>query len=86
MSGFIKGYFGNLQCDLQDAALPPSPSPDNFLRWFSDNVSRGADDARGSWQVPEHENAEVGARLLLTAPALSASDVQTRWNQVQVIG
>ena len=79
MKGFIKKYFGNLQCDPQDATLPAPPSPDEFLRWFSNHISREADGARGSWQIPENESADDGARLLLTIPASSASDVQTRW-------
>lgn len=86
MKGFIKKYFGNLQCDPQDATLPAPPSPDEFLRWFSNHISREADGARNSWQIPENESADDGARLLLTIPASSASDVQTRWEHVQVIG
>ncbi|KFY98843.1 hypothetical protein V500_01539 [Pseudogymnoascus sp. VKM F-4518 (FW-2643)] len=86
MSGFIKRYFGNLQCDPQDATLPAPQSPDDFLLWFPNHVSRDADDARGSWQIPEHESAKDGACLLLTIPASPASDVQTRWDHVQVIG
>lgn len=86
MSGFIKRYFGNLQCDPQDATLPVSLSPDGFLIWFSNHVSLVPDGARGSWHVPRNETANDGACLLLTMPASSASDVQTRWKHVQVIG
>lgn len=86
MSGFIKKYFGNLQYDPQDATLPASPSPDDFLLWFSNHVSREHDGARGSWQIPEHESADDGACILLTIPDSLAPDVQTRWDHVQVIG
>ncbi|KAI1779308.1 FunK1 protein kinase [Hypoxylon cercidicola] len=74
-------------------AVPSTaPSSDNFLPWFSDYVSREADGARGSWHLscdnvaPEHEGTDDGARLLLTMPASQASNVQTRWDHVQVIG
>jgi hypothetical protein len=53
LSGFIKRYFGNL--------LPATPSPDDFLQWFSNLVSRGVDSARGSWQIPEHESDNDGS-------------------------
>ncbi|KAG5742870.1 hypothetical protein H9Q70_014412 [Fusarium xylarioides] len=107
MSGFIKKYFGNFQYVRQDASLEiqtaggvsgrcavPSaaPSPDNFLQWFSNYVSRELDGARGSWHIssgdvaPEHESADGGARLLLTMPTSPASNVQTRWDHVQVVG
>ncbi|KAK3933963.1 hypothetical protein QBC46DRAFT_429750 [Diplogelasinospora grovesii] len=108
MSGFIKKYFGSFQSVHQDALLEiqaagrvsrrcavPSaaPSPDNFLQWFSNYVSRELDGARGSWHIssgnvaPEHENADDGARLLLAMPILTmptspAPDVQTRWDHV----
>lgn len=88
MSGFIKRYFGNLQCDPQDATLPATatPSPDDFLQWFSNLVSREVGSSRGSWQILEHESDNDGARLLFSMPASSASDVQIRWDDVQVIG
>lgn len=107
MSGFIKKYFGNFQYVRQDALLEiqaagrvsgrcavPSaaPSPDNFLQWFSNYVSRELDGARGLWHIssgnvpPEHESADDGACLLLTMPTSPASNVQTRWDPVQVIG
>ncbi|KAI3395608.1 hypothetical protein diail_1046 [Diaporthe ilicicola] len=107
MSGFIKKYFGNFQYAHQDAfleiqaagrvsyrcAVPPAaPTPDNFLQWFSDYMSRELDGARGSWHsssgdvAPEHKSGDDGARLLLTMPASPASSVQTRWDHVQVIG
>jgi hypothetical protein len=86
MSGFIKRNFGNLQCDPQDATLSTTPSPDVFLEWFASHASGEFDDSRGSWQIPEHESDNDGARLLLTIPASPASDVQTKWEDVQVIG
>ena len=107
MSGFIKKYFGNFQYDRQDAlleiqaagrvsgrcAIPSAaPSPDNFLHWFSNYVSRELDGARGSWHIsssnvaPEHECADDGAHLLLAMPTSPASNAQTRWDHVQVVG
>ena len=107
MSGFIKKYFGNFQYAHQDAfleiltagrvggrsAVPSAaPSPDGFLQWFSNYMSRELDGARGSWHLssgdtaPEHESDDDGARLLLTIPTSPASSVQTRWDHVQVIG
>lgn len=108
MSGFIKKYFGNFQYVHQDGfleiqaagrvigrcAVPPAaPSPDNFLPWFSDYMSRELDGAQGSWHVssgdvaPDHESDDDdGARLLLTMPSSPASSEQTRWEHVQVIG
>lgn len=100
MSGFIKKYFGNFQYAHQDAfmdiqaagglsarcAVPSAaPSPDSFLQWFSDYMSRELDGARGSWHI-SHQNDEDGARLLLTMPTSPASNVQTIWDHVQVIG
>ncbi|KAF5024770.1 hypothetical protein F66182_3148 [Fusarium sp. NRRL 66182] len=107
ISGFIKKYFGNFQYIRQDASLEiqaagrvssccavPSaaPSPDNFLQWFSNYISRELDGARGSWHIssanvaPEHESADDGARLLLTMLTSPVSKVQTRWDHVQVVG
>ncbi|KAI1168469.1 FunK1 protein kinase [Nemania serpens] len=109
MSGFIKKYFGSFQYVHQDAyleiqaagrvsgrcAVPSAaPSPDNFLQWFSNYVSRELDGARGSWHIssgdeaPGHESDDDGTRLLLTMPNSPASNVQTgwRWDHVQVIG
>lgn len=107
MGGFIKRYFGDFQYTHQGAlleiqaagrassrcAVPPAlPSPDNFLQWFSDYVSREFDGARGSWHIstdnipPGHDNADDSACLLLTIPTLPAPDVQTKWDCVQVIG
>ncbi|KAK1948825.1 FunK1 protein kinase [Colletotrichum sublineola] len=107
MSGFIKKYFGNFQYVRQDASLEfqipggfsghcaiPSaaPSPDSFIQWFSNYVSRELDGARGSWDIssdnraPKQEDAEGGARLLLTMPTSPASNVPTRWDHVQVVG
>ncbi|KAI6083218.1 FunK1 protein kinase [Hypoxylon rubiginosum] len=107
MSGFIKRYFGGFQYSHEDAflriqagggassrcAVPSAaPSPDNFLQWFSDYMSRELNGARGSWLVsssnaePKYESDNDGARLLLTIPTPPASDVQTRWDHVQVIG
>lgn len=100
MSGFIKKYFGNFQYAHQDAfleiqaagrltarcAVPSAvPSPECFLQWFSDYMSRELDGARGSWHI-SHQNDEDGARLLLTMPTSPASNVQTIWDHVQVIG
>lgn len=108
MSGFIKKYFGNFRYVQKDdfleiqaagrasgrCAVPSAaPSPESFLQWFSDYMSRELDGARGSWHVsrggdaaPEHENDDDGARLLLTMPTTPASSIQTRWEDVQVIG
>ncbi|OBT90800.1 hypothetical protein VE02_00662 [Pseudogymnoascus sp. 03VT05] len=86
MSGFIKRYFGSLQCDPQDATPSATPSLDDFLQWFSNHVSREVGSARGSWHIPEHGSDNDGARLLLSIPASPASGVQTRWDDVQVIG
>src|SRR5438552_1447630 len=75
-------------CAVPSAA----PSTDNFLQWFSNYISREFDGARGSWHVsggnvaPERENADDGARLLLTIPTSPALDAQMRWDHVQVIG
>lgn len=76
------------RCAVPSAA----PSPDNFLEWFSDYTLRELDGARGSWHIsigdvaPEHESDDDGARLLLTMPPSPASNAQTRWDHVQVIG
>lgn len=108
MSGFIKKYFGTFQYVHEDGfleiqaagrvsgrcAVPSAaPSPESFLQWFSDYMSRELDGARGSWHVssggdvaPEHESDDDGARLLLTMPTSPASSVQTRGEHVQVIG
>lgn len=108
MSGFIKKYFGTFQYVHEDGfleiqaagrvsgrcAVPSAaPSPESFLQWFSDYMSRELDGARGSWHVssggdvaPEHESEDDGARLLLTIPTSPASSVQTTWEHVQVIG
>ncbi|KAM5361949.1 hypothetical protein ACJA88_014258 [Fusarium oxysporum] len=107
MSGFVKKYFSNFRyvrlddlLEIQAAgrissrcAVPSAaPSPDNFLPWFSNYVSRELDGARGSWHISngnvasQHESVDDGARLLLTMPASLASNVQTRWDHVQVIG
>ncbi|OBT70352.1 hypothetical protein VE03_00300 [Pseudogymnoascus sp. 23342-1-I1] len=86
MSGFIKRYFGNLQYEPQDATLPAPQSPADFLQWFASHVLREAGGARGSLHIPENGGSEDGARLFLTIHAAPASDVQTRWDHVQVIG
>ncbi|WKT54244.1 Fungal-type protein kinase [Fusarium oxysporum f. sp. vasinfectum] len=107
MSGFIKKYFSNFRyvrlddlLEIQAAgriisrcAVPSAaPSPDNFLPWFSNYVSRELDGARGSWHISngnvasQHESVDDGARLLLTMPTSLASNIQTRWDHVQVIG
>jgi hypothetical protein len=109
ISGFIKKFFGKFQYVQRDSSLEieeagkvigccsvPStaPSPDKFLSWFSEYLSRELDSARGSWQVsrgnlnpaPENESPNNGARLLLAIPASPTSSVQTRWDDVQVIG
>ncbi|KAI0853578.1 FunK1 protein kinase [Daldinia vernicosa] len=75
-------------------AVPSTaPTPDTFLQWFSNYyVSRESDGARGSWHIssdnvaPKQESADEGARLLLIMPTSSTSNVQMRWNLVQVIG
>ncbi|KAI1662452.1 FunK1 protein kinase [Daldinia decipiens] len=74
-------------------AVPSTePTPDTFLQWFSNYVSRELDGARGSWHVfsgnvaLEQESADEGARFLLIMPASSISNVQMRWDHVQVIG
>ncbi|KFY34525.1 hypothetical protein V494_06702 [Pseudogymnoascus sp. VKM F-4513 (FW-928)] len=86
MGGFLKRYFGNLQCDPQGGVPSAIPSPDDFLQWFSSHVSREPDASRGSWHIPESESPDDGARLLWAIPALLVSDVQIRWDHVQVIG
>ncbi|KAH8729164.1 FunK1 protein kinase [Ilyonectria robusta] len=93
MSGFIRRFFGDFQHVRQDVLLEnQAPSPDNFLQWFSNYASRELDGARGSWHIsggnvaPEHGSADDGARLLLTMPTSPASNVQPRWDHVQVIG
>lgn len=102
MTGFIKKFFGNFQyvrqhdsLEIQVAgrlnsrcAIPSSaPSPDDFLQWVSNYLSQELDGARGSWRIStEHESDERGAHLLLTMPASPTSDVQTRWDHVQVVG
>ncbi|KAI1406102.1 FunK1 protein kinase [Hypoxylon fuscum] len=107
MSGFIKKYFGNFQHVRQDALLEieaaegitdrcavplAAPSPDSFLQWFSNYVSRELDGSRGSWHIssdnvaPAYESADNGARLLLAMPISLASNVQSMWDHVQVIG
>ncbi|KAI1392937.1 FunK1 protein kinase [Hypoxylon trugodes] len=76
------------RCAIPSAA----PLPENFLQWFSNYVSRELDGARGSWLVssdnlaPKHESDDDGARLLLTMLVSPASDVQAKWDHVQVIG
>ncbi|KAH8898376.1 FunK1 protein kinase [Thozetella sp. PMI_491] len=76
------------RCTVPSAA----PSSDNFLQWFSNYTSRELDGARGSWHIssggaaPEHESDDDGARLFLTMSSSPASNVQTRWDSVQVIG
>ncbi|CAH0043014.1 unnamed protein product [Clonostachys rhizophaga] len=76
------------RCVVPSAA----PAPNNFLQWFSNYVLHQVDGARGSWHIssdsvaPKHENAKNGTRLLLTIPTLPASDTQTIWDHVQVIG
>ncbi|KFX89502.1 hypothetical protein V490_06977 [Pseudogymnoascus sp. VKM F-3557] len=86
MKGFIKKYFCDLQYKPQDATLLAAPSPHDFLKWFSNHVSRELAGGRGSWQIPEEESADDGACLLLTIPASAATDAQTRWDHVQIIG
>lgn len=107
MSGFIQKYFGDFSYTHQNAflqiraaggvsfrcAVPSAaPSPDSFLQWFSDYMSRELDGARGSWHIvsgdvaPENEHDDDGALLLLTVPASPAANVQTRWDYVQVVG
>lgn len=76
------------RCAVPSAA----PSSDNFLQWFSNYTSRELDGARGSWHIssggvaPEHESDADGAGLFLTISSSPASNVQTRWDHVQVIG
>ncbi|KFY42124.1 hypothetical protein V495_04665 [Pseudogymnoascus sp. VKM F-4514 (FW-929)] len=86
MKGFIKKYFCDLQYKPQDATLLAAPSPHDFLKWFSNHVSRELAGGRGSWQIPEEESADDGACLLLTIPTSSPSDSQTKWDHVHVIG
>ncbi|XXG98085.1 rRNA-binding ribosome biosynthesis protein [Hypoxylon texense] len=107
MSGFIKKYFGKFRHVHQDDfleiqvagkvsgryAIPSAaPSPDNFLQWFSKQLSSELGGARGSWHIsggnvtPEYETADDGTCLLLTIPASQTSNADTRWRDVQVIG
>ncbi|KAL1848329.1 hypothetical protein Daus18300_013655 [Diaporthe australafricana] len=107
ISGFIRKFFGNFQYVHADAfleiqaagrvlgrcAVPSAaPSPDVFLRWFCNYISREVDGARGSWHVsandgaPEHESDDDGTRLLLTVPTAPAANRETTWDHVQVIG
>jgi hypothetical protein len=74
-------------------AVPSNaPSSDNFLQWFSHYTSRELDGARGSWHIsssgvaPEHESDDDGSCLFLTTSSSPASNAQTRWDHVQVIG
>lgn len=100
MSGFIKKYFGSFQYAHQDAfleiqasgrisarcAVPSAaPSPDSFLEWVSDYISKEFDGARGSWHI-FNESGHDGACLLLTVPNSPASNVHAIWDHVQVIG
>lgn len=100
MRGFIQKYFGNFQYVQRDAfleiqaagrlsaccAVPSAvPSPDSFLQWFADYMSKELDGARGSWHI-SNESGDDGARLLLTVPTSPASNVRTIWDHVQVIG
>lgn len=109
MVGFVEKYFGNFQYICQGASLEiqvserdrchcavPSaaPSPDDFLQWFSNYVSRELDGARGLWHISKdstasgHEGTDDGARLLSAmspSPACDA-DAGTIWGHVQVIG
>ncbi|KAI1737847.1 FunK1 protein kinase [Xylaria scruposa] len=76
------------RCAVPSAA----PSPNHFLQWFSNYVPRELDGARGSWHVssgdvtPEYDGDDDGVRLLLTIPTSPASNIQTRWDHVRVIG
>lgn len=100
MSGFIKKYFGSFKYVHQDVfleiqasgrisarcAVPSAaPSPGSFFEWFHDYMSKEIDGARGSWNIFD-ESSDDGARLVLTMPASPASNIQTRWDRVQVIG
>lgn len=107
MSGFMKKYFGNSRHVHQDAALeiptaagvigrfavpPATPSPENFLQWFLEYVSREHHGSRGAWNAcsndgtPEQESGDDSARLLLTIPTSPTADGQVRWDAVQVVG
>ncbi|KFY09571.1 hypothetical protein V492_05430 [Pseudogymnoascus sp. VKM F-4246] len=76
-----------LKSQVPKCGVPSAiPSPDDFLQWFSSHVSREPDASRGSSHIPESESPDDGARLLWAIPALLVSDVQIRWDHVQVIG
>lgn len=107
MIGFMEKYLGKFQYISQGASLEiqvaegdrchcaiPSaaPSPDDFLHWFSNYISRELDGARGLWHISKdstasgHESTDDSARLLLAMSPSSACDAVTRWGHVQVIG
>ncbi|KAI0481457.1 FunK1 protein kinase [Xylaria cf. heliscus] len=107
MSGFIKKFFGHFQYVNQGALLEiktagrvscrcavPSaaPSPDGFLQWFSNYISRELDGARGSWrissrnEIPGRESDDGDARILLDMTTTPTPDSQTRWDDIQIIG
>ena len=112
MGDLIKKYFGNFRYFHQDASLEiraaagdvrsqytipdDPPSPDNFLRWFSDYaLQENGADARGAWHIAgdivasdqeTNENTD-GVRLFLTLPSRStSSNIERGWNNVQVVG
>ncbi|KAI0455632.1 FunK1 protein kinase [Xylaria acuta] len=76
------------RCPIPSVAL----SPDSFLQWFSNYVSWELDGARGSWRISsgngasEHRSDGDGARILLAMTTSPAPDLQTRWDDIQVVG
>ncbi|RYC61290.1 hypothetical protein CHU98_g4921 [Xylaria longipes] len=76
------------RCAVPSAA----PSPDSFLQWVSNYVSLEFDGARGSWRISgsngasERESDDDGAHVLLAMTTSPASDVQARWDDIQVVG
>ncbi|CAG9945610.1 unnamed protein product [Clonostachys rosea f. rosea IK726] len=70
----------------------PAPAPPAFAmddQEILDNIDgrmHGPMDRFIKNVAPEHESANNGIRLLLTIPTLPASDTQTSWDDVQVIG
>ncbi|KAI1172842.1 FunK1 protein kinase [Nemania sp. FL0916] len=74
------------------SVVPSTTPPDDLLEWFSSYIPRETGRARGSWHIPsrntapKHASVGDGTRIFLSIPASPASDAQTRWDRVQVVG